>query len=300
MWCARSPRRARSLLSAALVLALLGAACSDDAEPSAGSRATATPGAVSPSASAPPPSPSAAPVTRAVRLWLAHEEYVGLTVRQALVVPPQFGTAAVNELLKGPTQIEVASGFATAIPAGSRLLGLVVENGIATADLSQEFESGGGSLSARLRLAQLVYTLTEFPTVQGVLVEIEGQLATTFSSEGIVIDAPLTRSDFSDLIAPIIVEAPEAGQTVSSPVTVSGTANVFEATVSMRIIGPDNEVIAETFATATCGTGCRGTYRKNIPFQVVELTDGFIEVFESSAQDGAPLHVVRVPVVLSP
>ncbi len=298
MWCARSPRRARMLVCAALAASLLAAACSDD-EPAAGSRRTPAP-AASPSASAPSPSPSVAPVTHAFRLWLAHGEFVGLTVRRALVVPPQFGTGAVTELLKGPTQLEAASGFATAIPAGSTLLGLSVEDGVATADLSEAFESGGGSLSARLRLAQLVYTLTEFPTVQAVELKIEGQPATTFSSEGIVIDAPLTRDDFEDLVAPIVVETPEAGQTVTSPVTVSGTANVFEANVSMRILGPDNEVIAETFTTATCGTGCRGTYRKNIPFQVVELTDGVIEVFESSAEDGSPLHVVRVPVVLSP
>jgi hypothetical protein len=284
-------------LGTLLIVSLLGAACSDD-EPSPRGRETPVPSA-SPSA-APSASPSAAQTTRAFRLWLTHEDFVGLTVRRALVTPPQFGTAAVNELLKGPAQLEAASGFGTAIPAGSTLLGLSVAGGVATADLSEEFESGGGSLSMRLRLAQLVYTLTEFPTVRGVNLEIEGRPVTTFSSEGIVIDGPLTRDDFEDLVAPIVVEAPEAGQTVTSPVTVSGTANVFEATVSMRILGPDNEVIAETFATATCGTGCRGTYKKNIPFQVVELTEGFIEVFESSAEDGSPLHVVRVPVVLSP
>ena len=297
---ARSPRRVRMILGIALVLALTGAGCSDDEEPSAGARRTAAPAASSSSAPAPSSTPSAAAMPQPVRLWLTHEEYVGLTVRTAQVVPPQFGTAAVNELLKGPSQTETASGFATAIPGGSRLLGLTVANGVATADLSQEFESGGGSLSARLRLAQLVYTLTEFSTVTSVDLKIEGSPATPFSSEGIVIDGPMTRADFEDLVAPIVVEAPEAGRTVTSPVTVSGTANVFEANVSMRIVGPDNEVIAETFATATCGTGCRGTYKKNIPFQVVEVTEGFIEVFESSAQDGSPLHVVRVPVVLSP
>ena len=299
MSCPRSPRRVRMLVAAGLALSLLGAACSDD-DPEPAARPQPTPSVTAASPSAAAPSPSAAPVTQAVTLWLTHEEYVGRTVRQAQVVPPQFATAAVEELLKGATSTESSSGFATAIPAGSRLLGLAVENGVATADLSQEFESGGGSLSARLRLAQLVYTLTEFPTVQSVALEIEGAPATTFSSEGIVIDGPMTRSEFEDLVAPIVVEAPEAGQTVTSPVTVSGTANVFEANVSMRIVGPDGEVIAETFATASCGTGCRGTYSKNVPFQVAALTDGFVEVYESSAQDGSPLHVVRVPVVLSP
>lgn len=297
---ARSPRRAPIALCAALSLSLLLAACDEDDDPAAASAAP-TP-ALSPtvSAPAPEPSPSAATITSPVRLWLTLGDGISLTTRQAQVTPPRFGAAAVTELLNGPTPSETAAGFGTAIPPGSQLRDLVVQNGIATADLSSGFESGGGSASARVRLAQLVYTLTEFSTVQGVLIAIEGQPATTFSSEGIVIDRPLTRADFEDLVAPIVVEAPIPGERVTSPVTVSGTANVFEANVTMRILGPDGEVIAETFTTATCGTGCRGTYRKNIPFQVVEETDGVIQVFESSAEDGSPLHVVSVPVVLLP
>ena len=296
---ARFPRRTQMLLGAALVLSLLPVACNDGDDPAAvSSEPPASTAAASASPSEPPA--STAPITAPVRLWLTLEDSISLTTRRALVTPPRFGAAAVTELVKGPTQIEAANGFGTAVPAGSQFLDLAITDGIATVDLSSEFESGGGSLSVRLRLAQLVYTLTEFPTVQGVLVEIDGRPATTFSSEGYVIHSALTRDDFEDLVSPIVVEAPAAGDTVTSPVTVSGTANVFEATVSMRILGPDNEVIAETFTTATCGTGCRGTYSKKVPFQVVEEIEGVIEVYEASAEDGSPLHVVSVPVVLVP
>ncbi|HYO61709.1 MAG TPA: Gmad2 immunoglobulin-like domain-containing protein [Actinomycetota bacterium] len=294
---ARSPRIALGIV---LVLALTGAACDDgDDEPAAASTAPSESPVESPTA-APPATPTPATVTQPVRLWLTLEDFTGLTTRQAQVTPPRVATAAVTELLKGPTQSEISNGWGTAIPAGSQLLGIEVSGGVATVDLSGEFESGGGSLSARMRLAQLVYTLTEFQTVQRVKLEIDGQPATTFSSEGIVIDGPMTRGEFEDLIAPIVVETPIAGQRVSSPVRISGTANVFEATVSMRILGPDNEVIAEDFATATCGTGCRGDYSKNVAFDVVQETQGIVQVFESSAKDGSPLHVVSVPVVLVP
>jgi germination protein M len=296
---ARSPRWARTLLCIASALSLLLAACDDGDDP--GAAPSDAPVTASPAASASPDAPpSASPTTMPVRLWLTLEDSISLTTRQALVMPPRFGTAAVTELVKGPTETEASNGFGTAVPGGSQLLDLAIADGIATVDLSSEFESGGGSLSVRLRLAQLVYTLTEFPTVQGVLVEIEGRPATTFSSEGFAIHSPLTREDFEDLVSPIVVEAPAPGDTVTSPVTVSGTANVFEANVSLRILGPDGEVIAETFTTATCGTGCRGTYSKNVPFQVVEETEGVIEVYESSAEDGSAIHVVRVPVVLAP
>lgn len=298
---ARSPRRARMLLGMALVLALGAAGCSDDGDPVAASAAPSEAPAESPAASPTPvASPTPSTVTQPVRLWLTLEDFTGLTTRQAPVTPPRVATAAVTELLKGPSQSESSNGWGTAIPAGSELLGIDLDGDVATVDLSEEFESGGGSLSARMRLAQLVYTLTEFRTIKGVELEIEGQPATTFSSEGIVIDGPMTRAEFEDLVAPIVVEAPIAGQRVTSPVRISGTANVFEATVSFRILGPDNEVIAEDFATATCGTGCRGTYSKTVAFQVAQETEGIIQVFESSAKDGSPLHVVSVPVLLVP
>ncbi|MDQ3952616.1 MAG: GerMN domain-containing protein, partial [Actinomycetota bacterium] len=219
--------RGRALAAILLALALVAAACKDDDDPGAASAGPSA--APSPSASAPPATPSPATTTAPVRLWLTLEDFTGLTTRQAQVTPPQFATAAVTELLKGPTQSEASNGWGTAIPAGSRLLGIAVAGGTATVDLSGEFESGGGSLSARMRLAQLVYTLTEFQTVERVALEIDGQPATTFSSQGIVIDAPLTRADFEDLVAPIVVQTPVAGQRVTSPVRISGNANVFEA-----------------------------------------------------------------------
>ena len=294
---ARSPRRVRRLLGIVLLLALVATACNDDDEPAAASAAPSE--APSPSATAPAATPTPAAVTQSVRLWLTLEEFTGLTTRRAQVTPPRFATAAVTELLKGPTPSEGSNGWGTAIPAGSELLGIDLDGGIATVDLSSEFESGGGSLSARMRLAQLVYTLTEFQTIQGVELEIEGRPATTFSSEGIVIEDPLTRADFEDLVAPIIVHTPIAGQRVTSPVRISGNANVFEANVSIRILLGD-EVLVETFTTATCGTGCRGTYSKKVAFQLPQETEGVIHVYEASAENGAPLHVVSVPVVLLP
>ena len=297
---ARFPRRARTILGLVLVLALTGAACSDDDDDEPAAATSAPSAAPSETAeTAAPATPTPAAVTQPVKLWLTLEDFTGLTVRRAQVTPPRFATAAVTELLKGPNPSETSNGWGTAIPAGSELLGIDLADGVATVDLSEEFASGGGSLSARMRLAQLVYTLTEFETIEGVALEIEGEPVSTFSSEGIVIDGPMTRDEFEDLMAPIIVEAPIPGQRVTSPVRISGTANVFEATVSIEILVGD-ETAAADFTTATCGTGCRGTYSKNVAFQLPQATQGLIRVFESSAKDGTPLHVVSVPVVLLP
>ena len=98
----------------------------------------------------------------------------------------------------------------------------------------------------------------------------------------------------------IVVTEPSPGDTISSPVTVAGTADVFEATVSIRILGADGTRLADTFATATCGTGCRGDYSKRVTFTVSTEQEGTVMVFESSAENGRPINVVRVPVTLTP
>ncbi len=99
---------------------------------------------------------------------------------------------------------------------------------------------------------------------------------------------------------PIVVQTPRAGDEVVSPVTVSGSANVFEATVAIAIFDDDGQQLAATFATASCGSGCRGTYTAEVAFFVEERQDATIEVFEESAEDGTAINVVRVPVVLVP
>ena len=99
---------------------------------------------------------------------------------------------------------------------------------------------------------------------------------------------------------PIEVIEPVPGATVTSPVTIAGTADVFEATVSVRIVDEVNNVIAEGFATATCGSGCRGEYTVDVPYSVDTEQAGVIEVFEVSAEDGSRVNVIRVPVTLTP
>ncbi|MGQ0669634.1 MAG: Gmad2 immunoglobulin-like domain-containing protein [Actinomycetota bacterium] len=98
----------------------------------------------------------------------------------------------------------------------------------------------------------------------------------------------------------IVVNHPRPGDRVSSPVAISGDADVFEATVSIRILDASGAVIAEDFTTATCGTGCRGTYSKEVAFDVSSEQAGTIEVFESSAEDGSQLFLVSIPVTLLP
>jgi hypothetical protein len=214
---------------------------------------------------------------------------------------PRVGTAALEALLEGPDSFETDYGLRTAVPDGTQLLDLKIADGIARVDLTSEFESGGGSASMQRRLAQVVYTITQFPTVKGVVFSLDGEPIDVLGGEGVVIDHPLTRRDYADLLPTILVTSPALGQEVGSPVLITGSANVFEANVSVQILDENDEVIAETFTTATCGTGCRGTYRVSVPYEVSSAQDGTIVVHDDDAAGvGRPPHEVRIPVRLVP
>jgi hypothetical protein len=240
------------------------------------------------------------PTLLSLEVWFTRGDGL-IAVRRTHQPTPRVATAAIDALLAGPTAAERASGVVSAVPSGTRLLGITIRGGVATVDLTSEYQSGGGSLSMQTRLGQVVYTLTQFPTVQKVRFRLDGTPVNVFSSEGIVLDHPVGRSDYVNLLPAIEVSKPGDGARVKSPVTVSGTANVFEANVTVEILDAAGKVVGKTFTTATCGTGCRGTYSVPVTFEVGREQRGTIVVHDDDAAGtGKPPHSVRVPVTLSP
>jgi germination protein M len=234
------------------------------------------------------------------QVWFTRDESLFMVTRTQQATP-RIGSAALEALLAGPDTREQAAAVGSQIPSGTQLLGLSVDNAVATVDLTSEFESGGGSASMNMRIAQVVYTLTQFPTVKGVLFELDGRRVDVLGGEGVIVDQPVTRKDFRSLLPAILVESPQIGERVGSPVTVSGSANVFEANVSVEVVDASGKVVGSTFTTATCGTGCRGTFSVDVPYEVASATRGLIIVHDDDAAGtGTPPHEVRIPVLLTP
>ena len=234
------------------------------------------------------------------QVWFAEGESLFVTYRSQERTP-RVGSAALEALLRGPDEFEQGYGLSSAIPEGTQLLGLRIEDGIAYVDLTSEFESGGGTLSMQMRLAQVVYTLAQFPTVEGVLFSLDGEQVDVIGGEGIVVDQPLRRRDFRELLPAILVTSPALGQTVGNPVAIRGSANVFEANVSVEILDAAGQEIASTFTTATCGTGCRGTFAVSLQYEVDEEQDGTLVVHDDDAAGtGTFPHEVRIPLRLTP
>jgi Sporulation and spore germination/Immunoglobulin-like domain of bacterial spore germination len=231
------------------------------------------------------------------QVWFRNTDGLFLTYRTEPATS-RVGTAALESLLEGPDSFEQGYGLRTAIPGDTQVLGLEIDRGIAYVDLSSEFEAGNSNASFDMRLAQIVYTLTQFPTVtKGVIFRIDGVQTCTPDW----CDKPITRRDYGHLLPPILVTSPALNQEVGSPVVLRGSANVFEANVGIEILDENGDMLAQTFTTATCGTGCRGTFRARVAYDVDTAQDGTIVLHDDDAAGtGTFPNEVRIPVRLLP
>lgn len=282
---------------------LIPAACADEGAGPSAQTASPPPIESTDAETSPVPTPSEEPTpsneTRALEVWFTYGEHLFVTER-AVPSTPAIGRAAMEELLARPTEFEANAGVTTALSPEVELLDITIGDEVATVDLSEGFGEGAGSTGEFLQVAQVVYTLTQFDTVSGVLFEMEGKPLKKTPGHGILLSGPQTRRDWRDFLPPILVTEPRMGERVSSPVTIRGSANVFEATVSMRLIDADGRRLARSFTTATCGSGCRGTYEHELGFEVEREQHGVIEVWQASAEDGSKMDVVRIAVTLVP
>jgi spore germination protein GerM len=127
-----------------------------------------------PKASSPEPVVPQKPQVISLTLYFATPD--ASTLRQEKRDVPQTGEparVAIEELLAGAK----AEGSVTVIPAGTKLKGFAVRQGVAYVDLSEDIlkTANRGSASESLIVASIVNTLTEFAGIEQVQILIEGK-----------------------------------------------------------------------------------------------------------------------------
>jgi spore germination protein GerM len=100
-------------------------------------------------------------------------------------------------LFRGTSSAEASKGLRSLIPAGTKLLSATVKDGVATVNVSEEFQFNQYGIEGSLgQLAQVVFTATSYPTVSSVQFLIEGQRREYLGAEGVWIGTPLSREKF--------------------------------------------------------------------------------------------------------
>jgi len=96
----------------------------------------------------------------------------------------------------------------------------------------------------------------------------------------------------------IAIATPFADGEVGSPVSVTGTADVVDAVLTVRVLGRNGDELAAAVVEASCGDGCVGTFATELSFFVERRQPGTVEVAGVGADGWDAL--ASVPVVLVP
>lgn len=250
--------RLRLLMTLALAVALLGA-CSDGSDdtgsdqPPASSPSATSPSATGPSATGPSASLTASPtdtVSAPVYFLIDTRTGVRLARERHVLDGADPAKAAVEAMIAGATNPDYTTPWAS----GTQVLSVRRANGVIEVDLSADARrANAGSETAARMVQQLVYTVTEVldPTA-AVQLLIEGQPAGELWGV-LVWDEPVRRDPPVDVRLLVGIDSPVEGATVTSPVTVSGTAAVFEATLPWRVLTPAGDIVEQGTAMTSEG-----------------------------------------------
>ena len=144
-----------------------------------------------------------------------------------------------------PRTQAVASAALTALGIDAQV---TIDGGTARVQLSNATEE---------QVAEIVYTLTQFPSVRRV--DVAGR-------------SGLARADVVAFAPVILIEEPAAGSSVPPTFTVSGTASVFEATLVVEL-QRGTAVLSKQTVTASEGAPARGTFSVTVAGSVERACD---------------------------
>lgn len=97
----------------------------------------------------------------------------------------------------------------------------------------------------------------------------------------------------------ITVDQPRAFARVTTPLTVSGSAMLFEAAFTWRLVDLSDRELANGAGMTNAGAPARGTFSFAVTFTVTTDTYAYISILSHSARDGSVEDEARVPVILA-
>ena len=187
---------------------------------------------------------------------------------------------AVEAMIEGPTDPD----YATTWDPDTEVLSVEQSLGTITVDLSEDARTANaGSEAAAMMVQQLVHTVVDAAGEDAsVQLLIDGEPAGELWGV-LTWDEPVAPQDPAEVRVLVQIDRPVEGAEVTSPVTVSGEANAFEANVPWRVMTPEGAAVTDGFTMTTAG-------QEFAPFSFeVELEPGayVVEISEDDPSGGA-------------
>lgn len=139
-------------------------------------------------------------VKRKVRLFFIKVTDDGEIILKSVIKSIYVGktplSRSIEALLSGPDTQDINRGLLSLIPAGTELLSVSLRDGVAYLNFNELFRFNPlGVEGYKSQIRQIVYTATEYETVDSVQFKIDGFIQEYLGPEGVYIGEPLSRDD---------------------------------------------------------------------------------------------------------
>ena len=201
--------------------------------------------------------------------------------------------ASLVSLLGGPSPSETAAGLSTDIPQGTVLRGLEIKAGTATANFSPNFVASGSQQSLAGRLAQVVYTITSFANVTGVIIKVAGTQVVNFA--GVDMSGPIGRPQVTASLPGVLLETPAVGATVQGEFAVSGTTSI-NGTYEIQLMDASGKLLAGVTSTAVVN----GRFQQAVPLDITSPEVGTVHVFARPTSPTQPVQEYQFSIPIVP
>lgn len=238
-----------------------------------------------------PPAQPAASARVEQKLYFVRDGKLAVA-RRSVPLSPTPAADSLRRLFAGPTASERRSGLTTRIPSGSAVRWVRKCGNVASVNLSARF-APGGTLALNAQLAQVVFTLTQFPTLKLVRFFIDGKETQAAGSSPSRRFRVLGRHAFASYLPAIFLESPGASQRVRSPLLIEGSA---AGTILATVVGSDGKLLAQKLLLSRATTRTR--FEVKLGFRLSVEEKGRLIVFKL---DGAnTITQIELPLTLVP
>lgn len=181
------------------------------------------------------------------------------------------------------------------IPEDTKVLGISINDGIATVDFSKEIKAfnAGHSLEA-VSIQAITNTLTEFNTINQVKILVEGKEAGNLWGHVDITDLKLNRNLDSVYEPSIWVTNIKENDLLTNKTSIKGSMSLFENTMNYRLYDENGNIISEHYVNGKLNGLTRADFDFTIDFKTPNSDKGKLQLFAISAKDGSEFGHVDI------
>jgi hypothetical protein len=225
-----------------------------------------------------------------VDLYFVRGATLAAARRQIAASDTDIHVATIRALLSGPSKSEIAAGLSSPFAQNTYVRDLSIGDGVALVQSNPALFEPGSQALMQARIAAIVFTLTQFPSVQRVEFQIGQNPIASFA--GIRLSRPIGRGDVLMTLPTLLVNSPAFGDSIHSPLTVDALAGGSGA-YSIQLFDASGKQVLNAIGTMVAGTSFRDSY----PFTLVMPGMGEIKVITTTVS-GSPSTALdlRLPI----